>query len=254
MAFVTQNPLCPLSIRIIQVAITELLPGQRNREMTRNLIVTLIAFFLLCPTRSSFPVLHFQAEVPGAGEFQQLVIPKGQHEAQPYWMDIARRTNLHLQHIFTESAKYDLGTLDQYDWNKLTGVAVGWPEILWTNHENSAMVSWRWGLECNCVELGIYMHGGGKRYILRNRDGSEVFATVAPGEVLESWIHLMQDESMPGRNWMGVTIKTPDHYAYAEKEFFVNVRDLSRVINPWFGGQAVAPHDIYILRRQLPKE
>lgn len=219
--------------------------------MRRVVILTFSFFVLLSAAPAGFPGFGSSKNTQ---DFEQLVIPKGQHGAEPYRLDLVERKELHMLHIFTASAAYDLENVNQYDWNKLTGVAVGWPAVLWTNHENSAMVSWRWGLDCRCVELGVYMHMNGKRYILRNAKDSEVFATIMPGDTLETWIHLMQDDRLPNRNWVGVTIKTPNAQAYAEKEFFVNVREPSRVINPWFGGQEVAPHDIYILRKQVGKE
>lgn len=59
--------------------------------------------------------------------------------------------------VFTDSCKYDLKSLDQYDWNKLFGIST---ERI---HKDSWRFAWR-NLNNNSVEVCAYCYDNGKRW------------------------------------------------------------------------------------------
>lgn len=59
--------------------------------------------------------------------------------------------------VFTDSCKYDLKSLDQYDWNKLFGIST---ERI---HKDSWRFAWR-NLNNNSVEVCTYCYDNGKRW------------------------------------------------------------------------------------------
>ena len=58
---------------------------------------------------------------------------------------------------FTESCKYDLGTIDQLDINKLAGVSFGYHET------NSIRIGWVYNLETYKIDLYWYVYEDGFR-------------------------------------------------------------------------------------------
>lgn len=206
-----------------------------------NMVKRIFLYILILFTVSS---CHLEDPTPSS--YQSLVIEKGTHVAKPLWLDIRERERLELEHVFDKSVAYDLGNRNQFDWNKLTGVS-----FHDTNSRiNTAMVSWRWGLECHCIELGFYYYKNRERLIISDESGNQVFATAQPGHRIETYFNLQYLET-DSINAVGITILTPSDTAYNEQDFSVPVTKSTRVINPWFGGNEKAPHNIFLKRKLI---
>lgn len=62
---------------------------------------------------------------------------------------------------FTDSCRYNLGTEDQYDWNKLFGVCRG----LFGIHKHSGRFAWRYNTNTGTIEIAAYSYIDGIRYM-----------------------------------------------------------------------------------------
>ena len=177
---------------------------------------------------------------PNTTEFQEIRIPAGHHAAQPRWFDYKKRDWLGMQFVFTDYAHYELPGVDQQDWNKLCGLSF----CLFSNHQNSVMVSWRWNPDDELFELGFYYHVRGKRVIRKDYDGGEVFARVRPRGTCYINFKVSHDTGIVDTN-----IIVGEEQVTDIVELKTNRR--SRIINTWFGGNNAAPVDIYLLRKLL---
>lgn len=177
---------------------------------------------------------------PNTTEFQEIRIPAGHHAAQPRWFDYKKRNWIGMQFVFTDYAHYKLPGVDQQDWNKLCGLSF----CLFSNHQNSVMVSWRWNPDDKLFELGFYYHVRGKRVIRKDYDGGEVFARVRPRGTC--FVEFKVDHLM---GVVYTNIIVGEEQVNDIVELKTNRR--SRIINTWFGGNRAAPNDIYLLRKLL---
>ena len=124
---------------------------------------------------------------------------------------------------FTESCRYDLGTIDQLDINKLAGISFGYHEI------NSIRIGWNYNWKNNKIDLYWYIYEDGfRRY--GKIDSCEI------GEVKEIELLLLKDS----------------------KEFYIKTNNANLTVNyrypelligyylfPYFGGEPYpAPHDV----------
>jgi hypothetical protein len=108
-------------------------------------------------------------------------IPAGKHRARPwrprFWW---RRTHFSWIVKFDESCRYDLGTDDQFDTNKLVGIGyLSRPRFIVTKYFNkfwfwrlkpmhwthSARFGWRYWTERKEIELSAYCYVSGRRVI-----------------------------------------------------------------------------------------
>jgi len=112
------------------------------------------------------------------------------------------------------------------------------------------MVSWRWGLDCQCVELGVYYHVDGERLIVPHGAG-EVWATVRPGEIVHTRLEIREKAGADGRDQVWVKIQTPSDSTCHQQSFDIDLNRNSRVINPWHGGNRAALHDMVIRRKWM---
>jgi hypothetical protein len=58
---------------------------------------------------------------------------------------------------FNFNCKYDLGDVDQQDWNKLVGFSRGY------HRKNSVRIVWRWNVEKQKMEIAHYWYKDGVR-------------------------------------------------------------------------------------------
>ena len=86
-------------------------------------------------------------QAPKLDSVKTVTIKKGKHAASPHWWSWKKREVYSMKYTFDETVIYDLKNSNQQDWNKLGGLS--WN--LFTNKKNSAMVSWRLGLKCDCI-------------------------------------------------------------------------------------------------------
>jgi hypothetical protein len=128
---------------------------------------------------------------------------------------------------FTTDSTYDLKDVDQYDWNKFTGIAFSPIQ----HDRNSVMVGWRYNLTSQEYEIAPF-YNVNKERILPNEQ-TEVISVPA-GETFQYNV-----------DYTGVTIN------YADKTVFKpyppgltpNVWTSTRV-SGWFGGNEVAPRTL----------
>lgn len=128
---------------------------------------------------------------------------------------------------FTTNTVYDLKDVDQYDWNKFTGIAF----TPLQPDKNSAMVGWRYNLQTQEFEIAPFYNVDKKR-ILPNED-TEVISVPA-GETFSYTV-----------DYTGITISYGDETkfkAYPEG-LTPNVWTAARV-SGWFGGNEVAPRTV----------
>jgi hypothetical protein len=127
---------------------------------------------------------------------------------------------------FNDSARYNLNSRDQFDWNKtfgLNGSEIG-IECRW---------GWRWNLDANCLELYPYVRHNGSVIF----DNSLIFSGVS----LNEWLNLK------------IEVKS-DRYVFTlngqVKEVFLNLAGKyngSCQYNAlWFGGTSPAPQQVTV--------
>ncbi len=167
---------------------------------------------------------------------RQITIYKGTHFAIPnnggYFITQTVGTG-----TFTTNSAYDLKDVDQYDWNKFTGIAFTPLEP----DRNSAMVGWRYNLITQEFEIAPF-YNVDKVRILPNENplspGYEVISVPA-GETFEFDV----DYSGITLHYDGKMVCKP-----YPPGLVANVWTAARV-SGWFGGNEVAPRTIsYFLR------
>lgn len=203
--------------------------------ITRKILFSIIVGLLAI---AGIFIIVRSGQSPKLDTAKTVTIKKGKHAASPHWWSYKKREVFSVRMTPDASVKYNFKNADQLDWNKLVGLSYNF----FTNHKNSAMVSWRWGVKCDCVEYGFYYHISGKRVIAENGDGSEVFITGKPGEEIEIVMSLNRLE-----NSIFTTILTSDNSIADVRIYGGRVKvtaKKSRVINPWFGGNQKAPHSM----------
>lgn len=133
---------------------------------------------------------------------------------------------------FTQSCSYNLGDNDQYDWNKLFGVAFGVRGI----HRNSIRFGWRWNIAKQKIELCTieYRNGIVTREYMRDCD--------IP---LNEWVYLHIDFEMDANN--KITYK----FTCNGKEYSHSDIDGTDLYSFWgcglyFGGNRRSPHRMTI--------
>jgi hypothetical protein len=162
---------------------------------------------------------------------RQITIYKGTHFAIPnnfgYFITETVGTG-----TFTTNSAYDLTDVDQYDWNKFTGIAFTPLEP----DRNSAMVGWRYNLRTQEFEIAPF-YNVDKVRILPN-EATEVISVPA-GETFTFDV-----------NYTGITLGYDGQHVYKAypEGLTPNVWTAARV-SGWFGGNEVAPRTIsYFLR------
>lgn len=154
-------------------------------------------------------------------------IPSGKHRAHPlrfglWW----RRTHFSWVVKFDESCRYNLGSDDQFDTNKLIGIG-----YLPGHHKNSARFGWRYSHEKGKIEILAYC------YI----DGERIIDHLADAFINESYT--VKIEVVNTGYWLSV--KGPGYTA--EKLYrHSHAKKLQYRLGTYFGGNQVAPHDIKI--------
>ena len=157
---------------------------------------------------------------------RQITIYKGTHFAIPnnfgYFIKETVGTG-----TFTTNSAYDLKDVDQYDWNKFTGIAFTPLEP----DRNSAMVGWRYNLRTEEFEIAPFYNVDKKRILPNER--TEVISVPA-GETFTFSV----DYSEIILSYGGKEVKKP--YPVG---LIPNVWTAARV-SGWFGGNEVAPRTV----------
>jgi len=155
-----------------------------------------------------------------------ITIYKGTHFAIPnnfgYFITETKGTG-----TFTTNTAYDLKDVDQYDWNKFTGIAFTPLEP----DRNSAMVGWRYNLRTQEFEIAPFYNVDKKRILPNER--TEVISVPA-GETFEFTVNY--NEIVLSYGGKEVTKPYPEG-------LIPNVWTAARV-SGWFGGNEVAPRTV----------
>jgi hypothetical protein len=161
---------------------------------------------------------------------RQITIYKGTHFAIPNSAGLFVKETVGTG-TFTTNSAYDLQDVDQFDWNKFTGITFTPLEP----DRNAAMVGWRYNLSTQEFEIGPYYNVDKAR--ISPNDNQIIRVPV--GETFHFDV-----------NYAGITLTYEDQRV--EKPYppglTANVWTAARV-SGWFGGNEVAPRTVsYFLR------
>jgi hypothetical protein len=145
---------------------------------------------------------------------------------------INRKRVLNFRVYFHSSCEYDLGTIDQFDINKLHGFSLGF-----NHHQDSARFGWR--SAGNKIELFAYCYVSGNRMV-------EKICSITTDEFYE----LKLRDTGTGYYEFSV---------YNQFETILNTMYVSKQTGfktgmklwPYFGGNRTAPHDMQIQINQI---
>lgn len=154
-------------------------------------------------------------------------IRKGKHRAWPFRLGLYfSKKKIRFRVVFDTSCKYELGSENQGDINKLFGVGY-FPN----HHKESARFGWRYNEDINKIELVAYCYVNGQRV-------TDLITTVPFHQS-----HVLQ---------LNITSRFY-HFAVVKDSFEVNTsiehsnkRKWSFPLGVYFGGNKPAPHKITI--------
>lgn len=157
---------------------------------------------------------------------RQITIYKGTHFAIPNSFGLFIRQAAGTG-TFTADTVYDLGDVDQFDWNKFSGIAFTPLEP----DRDSAMVGWRYNLTSQEFEIAPF-YNVNKARILPN-ELTEVISVPA-GQTFQFLV-----------DYTGITLTYGDTTVYKPYPTGLtpNVLTAARV-SGWFGGNEVAPRTV----------
>lgn len=135
---------------------------------------------------------------------------------------------------FTENSAYDLHNVDQYDWNKLTGISF----TLLRPDTDAIMVAWRYNVDTGMFEVGPYYNVDLARIM---PDDSEIISVP------------VNEPFTFSADYQGITVQYGDTMVYKPIPEGLHPHQLSAFrINSWFGGTSRAPKTISFYLRLKP--
>lgn len=135
---------------------------------------------------------------------------------------------------FTENSVYDLHNVDQYDWNKLTGISF----TFWHPDDNAIMIAWRYNVDSEMFEIGPYYNVG--------------FARIMPTDDEIISVPLGATFTFDA-DYNGITLQYGDTVVYKPIPEGLHPNQLSAFrINSWFGGTSLPPKTISYYMRLKP--
>ena len=162
---------------------------------------------------------------------RQITIYKGTHFAIPnnagYFIKETVGTG-----TFTTNSAYDLKDVDQYDWNKFTGIAFTPLEP----DRNSAMVGWRYNLKTQEFEIAPFYNVDKKRILPNENPLSPNYEVISvpAGETFTFDV----DYTGITLKYDGITVFKP-YPPGLTANFWTAAR-----VSGWFGGNEVAPRTV----------
>ena len=186
------------------------------------------------------------------GDADILCVDQGKHPFEPaarHWW--TNNSTLAYAYQFGEEVAYDLHSDNQCDYNKIGGLSAD----LFTNHENSLMVGWRYDLSGQLV-LAPYYHQDGTAYYasapctgytadLAVEDPALEYLSIPATEQYEVFWRVINPTTV------SVLILTSQENLYYEHVFPNANFSHWREIAPYFGGDEPAPHEICLLRYKI---
>lgn len=167
-------------------------------------------------------------------------IKEGRHRASPLslGLHLGREEDTY-EVMFDESCRYDLGDIDQLDYNKLFGWSYG------MHHNNSIRVGWRYNLYQEQIELVLYMYKDGQRV-----DMEYLHTVFVP---LNTKIKIRLTNAW-GKPALAIFSKTYSKYT-------IDMADYKLIpeykptwgynLGLYFGGDKPAPHDMKVWMRRV---
>jgi hypothetical protein len=135
---------------------------------------------------------------------------------------------------FTENSVYDLHNVDQYDWNKLTGISF----TFWRPDTDAIMVAWRYNVDTQMFEIGPYY----------NLDTARIMPT--DDEIISVPVG---EKFTFNADYQGITLQYGDTVVYKPIPEGLHPNQLSAYrINSWFGGTSLPPKTISYYMRLKP--
>lgn len=188
---------------------------------------------------------------PPTDDYQKVKIPKGGHSGWPYWVSYHKRKILTVEHIFTDSCRYEQKPPNHTDWEKLIGESFRW----WTNHWNSVMVSYRYNKDDDKIHLGVYCHidGAVNKFMHPGKVGlglppeeSVIFAKAPINYPVITKFKKLPNDQME----VNIILNNIDNKVIVP--FKIRINRKTRVINPYIGkGGREALQDTYIARKLI---
>jgi len=132
--------------------------------------------------------------------------------------------------IFTESCRYDLGTVDQLDVNKLFGIGLGL-----NHHKNSIRLGWRYDLYMNNIALYAYDYNDkdrSSRYIGSVKIGDEVNLSIRM-----NWKQNFYRIFVNGKESCNIQYDFPSKFNIKTK------------LGVYFGGNRECPHNMELIEK-----
>lgn len=158
-------------------------------------------------------------------------ILKNWHYSIPPRLGVWRNRSRFSWHVkFTDSCRYDLRTEDQLDINKLVGIGY----LPGGHHKNSARFGWQYDIDKGQIELLAYCYYNGIRSI-RKLCYCEIGKAYTINLLITSTAYLFN-----------VTIRGDDVPLGETSVLKTHSHKLQYLLNPYFGGNLVAPHCIKI--------
>lgn len=136
---------------------------------------------------------------------------------------------------FSESCKYNLGNVNQFDINKLYGFSIG---LFKPNSFNSARFGWRWNIDKQKIELFAYIYVNGIRVGQGCVDEDKIFLSdVNINQNVYTQISVIDNQ---------YKFSVVENNNTVHKYFQRSGNGAGYNQYPYFGGDEVAPHDIII--------
>jgi len=158
-------------------------------------------------------------------------IKKGTHSPLklPKFIFSGNGTMLFYDIEFTESCRYDLGTEDQLDINKLFGIGY-FPH----HHKNSIRFGWRYDTTIQKMEILTYWYRNGVR-------NYEHICHVEIGVPYVYSIHCFEN-----RQELSIYGKNDNSRFFQKHTTYVPSKEIGYILRPYFGGNRKAPHNMTI--------
>ncbi len=160
---------------------------------------------------------------------------------------IKRVERLSYEVTFDKSAMYDLGSFDQFDWNKLIGVKANY----FSPRKNSLMVGWRWNITKQCIQLTDYRHDSEGTALYNDNGILDIpLKDISKPFKIEIYEGFIEEEKHGAVIGICLRIIANNSKTKVERKFFDLPTLLKSskwwVINSWFGGNRRAPQTIKI--------
>lgn len=159
-------------------------------------------------------------------------IKKDSHRSGYCFRPLIGNVSIGFSVLFDDNCKYDLGTIDQLDINKLIGISYGY------HHTNSIRIGWRYNTATDKIELLPYIYTDGKRLPI---DELPIILSIPTGKMVYGMIS-------QSNNKYKILLYTKDT-GHSVCTFSSGDKELNKIgymLFPYFGGNMKAPHKMNI--------